>query len=86
MYDVVLLPEAKKFYKKLFLSNKSHFQRVAQALESLSLDVLQGKVLKHKLKGKYSLRVGVYRIIYSVEKKEVAVYVFDIGHRKNIYR
>jgi len=86
VYDVLLFPEAKKFYEKLFFSNKSHFKRIAQALESLKVDVDRGKALKHKLKGKYSLRVGVYRIIYSVEKKEITIYVFDTGHRKNFYQ
>ena len=42
--------------------------------------------LKDKLKGKYSLRVGVYRIIYSFQRSELVIYVLDIGHRREIYR
>ena len=85
MHNIVLLPEAEKFYKKLFRSDRSRFERIANALASLREDPFQGKLLKHKLKGKYSLRVGVYRIIYQVDQKIVTVYVLDIGHRKNIY-
>lgn len=86
MYKIVLLSEAQKFYKKLFESDRSRFERISNALESLRKDPFQGKPLKHKLKRKYSLRVGVYRVIYQVNRKIVTVYVLEIGHRKNIYK
>jgi mRNA interferase RelE/StbE len=86
LYKVILLPEAEKFYKKLYTSDKSHFRRIAQALESLRRDPFQGKSLKHKLKGKYSLRVGSYRVIYVVEKRKITVYIFDIGLRRDVYQ
>ena len=86
MYNVVLLPAAEKFYRRLCHSDRSHFSRLANALESLKADPFQGKPLKHKLKGKYSLRVGVYRMIYTVDKQKITVYIFDIGHRREIYR
>ena len=86
MYKVIFLAEAEKFYKKLFFSDRSIFERISAAVETLQSDPFQGKLLKHKLKGKYSLRVGAYRIIYQVEKKIVAVYVLEIGHRRNIYQ
>ena len=71
---------------KLFESDRSRFDRINNALKSLQKDPTQGKLLKHTLKGKYSLRVGVYRIIYQINKKIITVYVLDIGHRKNIYK
>ncbi|MBI5150899.1 MAG: type II toxin-antitoxin system RelE/ParE family toxin [Candidatus Omnitrophica bacterium] len=86
MYKVVLLPEAEKSYRKLGSSDRSHFLRVAQALESLKENPFQGKPLKHRLKGQFSLRVGVYRIIYTVEKQKITVYILDIGHRRHIYQ
>ncbi|MFT5388114.1 MAG: mRNA interferase RelE/StbE [Lysobacterales bacterium] len=85
MYKVVLLSGAIKFYNKLYDSDRSKFERIANALTSLQEDPFQGKSLKHLLKAKYSLRVGVYRIIYKIEKKVVTVYILDIGHRKDIY-
>ncbi|MHA2123113.1 MAG: type II toxin-antitoxin system RelE family toxin, partial [Promethearchaeota archaeon] len=63
MYKVVLSREVEKFYVRLFKSDRSRFDRISNALKSLQVDPFQGKSLKHKLKGKYSLRVGVYRII-----------------------
>ena len=86
MYKIVLLPTAKKAYKRLFKSDKTLFSRIDNALESLKTDPHLGKPLKDKLKGKYSLRVGVYRIIYSIDKGKITIYILDIGHRREIYR
>lgn len=86
MYKIILLPEAEKCYKKLFTHNREVFKRVDAALEMLKTGPFLGKPLKDRLKGKYSLRVGVYRIIYSIEKQELIIYILDIGHRREIYR
>jgi len=84
-YKIILLPEAEKFYRKLFRSDKSHFLRIKNALFDLQSDPMHGKPLRHLLKGKYSLRVGIYRIIYSIDHGKITVFVLDIGHRKDIY-
>lgn len=34
----------------------------------------------------YRIRVGTYRVIYSVERLQVIIVVLKIGHRKDIYR
>ncbi len=34
----------------------------------------------------YRLRVGAYRIIYSVENDQLTVYVLEIGNRGDIYK
>lgn len=81
-----MLPQAEKVYRRLFLRDRALFERIYNALQALKAAPHIGKGLKDKLKGKYSVRVGVYRIIYSIEKQEVTVYVFDIGHRREIYR
>lgn len=86
VYSVVLLPEAEKFYRGLSFSDRAHFERVTKAIESLKMDPYQGKPLKHQFKGRYALRVGMYRIIYLIEKHKIMVYVLDIGHRRDVYR
>ena len=86
MYRVVLLSYAKKSYKQLFIKNYELFKRIDNVLEALKSNPFLGKLLKDKLKGKYSLRVGVYRIIYSIDKHQITIYVLDIGHRREIYR
>jgi len=34
----------------------------------------------------YVLRVGDYRIIMSIEQKKMVIFVFEVGHRRYIYR
>ena len=86
MYSIIFLPEAEKVYKKLASADKSIFLRIANSLEALKGEPLQGKPLKGRLEGKRSLRVGNFRIIYSVIQQKLVVYVFDIGHRREVYR
>ena len=86
MYKITLLPEAEKFYRRIFVYNRGVFDRIDAVLKTLQSNPFLGKPLKHRLKGKYSLRVGVYRIIYSIEKQELIIYILDIGHRREIYR
>lgn len=34
----------------------------------------------------YKLRVGDYRVIADIFRKEIVIFVVEIGHRKNIYK
>ncbi len=87
MYKLILLPAARKFYEGLFYSDRVQFKRIAKAMDFLQTDPLNaGKPLRHDLKGKYSLRVGIYRIIYQVKQHEITVYILDIGHRRDVYQ
>ena len=85
MYKIEFLPDAKEFYQRLYYNDRGHFDRIGAALLSLSEDPYQGKSLKHDFKGKYSFRVGPYRIIYKIVRESVRIYIFDIGHRRNVY-
>lgn len=85
MYKIILLPNAREFLEKLSKSDKSILVRISRAIDSLQQDPFQGKPLKYESKGRYSLRVGVYRIIYRVDRKVIVVYVLDVGHRRNVY-
>jgi mRNA interferase RelE/StbE len=86
LYKLIILSDAEAFLRKLCFADRDHFLRVRNIIASLSKDPFQGKPLKHTLKGSYSLRVGMYRIIYTTDHKIVTVYVLDIGHRKDVYR
>lgn len=41
-----------------------------------------------KLRGRegYRIRVGDYRILYTVDEREQVVEVFSVAHRKEVYR
>ena len=86
MYKIVLTATARKEYKFIHKTNESLFKRIRNVLLALSENPTQGKPLKLSLRGKWSYRVGIYRIIYSIEKKILTVYVLDIGHRREVYR
>ena len=80
MYRIVLKKPAKKFIDRLPLNEK---RRVVAAIEQLP----NGEDIK-RLKGHddlVRLRVGSYRIIYTVDNGELVVYVIDAGNRGQIY-
>ena len=86
MYKIILTKNAEKDYAYLFKTNQKIFKRIKAALRSLAEDPHQGKPLKLTHKGQWSYRVGMYRIIYSIEHNILTVYILDIGHRREIYR
>ena len=57
--------------------------QVIGPISRLSDDPYWGKVLHGRLKGKLSLVVGDYRVIYEV--RTTTVYLLVVGHRKKIY-
>ncbi len=55
-------------------------------IDKLMVDPLRyGLPLRRGLKGLMKLRVGDYRVIYSIEKEIVTVQVIKIGHRRHVY-
>ena len=62
------------------------YRRVASVFDDLQHDPYQGKPLKGELKGRYSYRIGSYRIVYLIHRQELLVLVIDVGHRRDIYR
>ena len=86
MYKIVLTKTAEKEYRYLYNHDNAIFIRIRKALSYIAEAPHQGKQLKLKLKGKWSYRVGVYRIIYSIDGTVLTVYVLDIGHRREVYR
>jgi mRNA interferase RelE/StbE len=66
--------------------SKAAQQRVRRAIESkLASHPLEfGKPLRYSLKGARRLRVGDYRVIFTVEPDEV-VLIVKVGHRREIY-
>jgi len=55
------------------------------AIEEIKEDPFTGKPLLRELFGKYSLKVGPYRIIYIVDKKDKIVKILTAGHRSIVY-
>lgn len=86
MYKIEFSNQAAKELEKIYRADKKLYSRLLTAIESLKTNPYQGKRLKGKLAGDYSYRVGDYRIIYTVYKHKLVVYIIDLGHRREIYR
>lgn len=81
MYQIIIKKKAKKFIDKLPADER---RRVVSAIERLP----NGEDIK-KLKGYDNLlrlRVGDYRIVYTIDNGKLIVYVIDIDNRGDIYK
>ncbi len=62
---------------------------VAKALEIVEKELAKnpeaGKPLTGPYKGLWKYRLGDYRIIYTIERSKLVVFVLRIRHRKDVY-
>ena len=63
-------------------------RRVVRKIKWLSgnLESIVPEALSGEFKGKYKLRVGHYRVIYSVNSNQKLILIHLIGHRREIYK
>jgi mRNA interferase RelE/StbE len=85
-YKLELTRQAESVLERIARREPELYKRVVQVLDDLKRDPFQGKPLKGQLKGRYSYRVGTYRIIYTIFRNQLLVVIIDIGHRRDIYR
>ncbi len=66
--------------------SKAVQRRIKQAIETrlTSHPMEFGKPLRYSLKGARRLRVGDYRVIYTIEPDAV-ILIVKIGHRREVY-
>ena len=83
MYKILLSRTAEKDFDKIDSKYKPH---IFAALFDLRKDPNQGKKLKGKFQDYFSLRIGPYRIIYRIYKKELNIFVIRIGQLQGIYK
>jgi len=83
-YTVRIDSRVKKHIEDLPVNIKSRIVRVV--VEILANNPYLGKPLKGKLKGRYSYRVADYRIIYSILKRELIIWIVKVMHRREAYR
>ncbi len=81
-YTVSLSKRAARQLDKL----PDHFANpILRAIENLSSEPRPRGYKKLKGRDGYRIRIGNYRVIYSIIDKILLVEVIDIGDRKNIY-
>ena len=79
-YQIILKKRAKKFIDKLPQNEKI---RIVHAIENLpegDIKPMQGYA------DLFRLRVGPYRIIYTIDEGQLIICVIDIGNRGDIYK
>ncbi len=84
IYHVEITGSAERQLRKLARSNQL---RVARALVGLATEPFPTQ--SRKIAGTqdvWRIRVGSYRILYSVDNDRVVVIILKIGHRKDVYR
>lgn len=84
-YRVLIKPSAAKEIEAV--DQKKDRQRIVAGIRSLADDPRPPGC--EKLAGeddRYRIRVGRYRVIYSVGDGELLVVVVRVGHRKDVYR
>ena len=78
-----------KILKKLEKLSKQNKNKIAEAINCLIEDPRPSGC--KKLKGdidniKYRIRVGDYRVIYSIKDDILIICIIEVGHRKDVYR
>ena len=84
-YKVLIKPSAAKEIEAV--GQKGDRQQIVTRIRSLAHD--PRPFGSEKLSGRedlYRLRVGRYRVLYSVGDAELAVLIVRVGHRKDVYR
>jgi mRNA interferase RelE/StbE len=82
-YRVSFTASAEREFDKLDFSIKA---RIARALDRLAVDPRAAGNVKALVGGNYRLRVGDWRVLYSVQDHVLVVLVLRIGHRREVYR
>jgi len=82
MYKLRISTKAEKEIKKI---PQSHQKAILLVLKEIKEEPFQGKPLTRELTRRFSFRVGVYRIIYKVNKKDNLIDILTAGHRVTVY-
>jgi mRNA interferase RelE/StbE len=82
-YSLEITSSAQRQFKKLPQTLQDH---IIPKILSLEMYPRPSGVKKLQSFDYYRIRIGVYRVIYSIDDKSRVIKVLDIGHRKDVYR
>ncbi|GAB6011753.1 type II toxin-antitoxin system RelE family toxin [Viscerimonas tarda] len=83
MYKIII---KKKALKNLKIIPANYYKLIVSHVDELANNPRPFGVKKLKAEEeKYRIRVGNYRIVYTIEDKILTVYIIDIDHRGKIY-
>ena len=83
-YTIALKPRARRDLAKL---PKTIAERMAQAIDGLASEPRPSGCKKLASKENlWRIRVGDYRVVYTIEDARRLVVVVTLGHRRDVYR
>ncbi|MFY9270843.1 MAG: type II toxin-antitoxin system RelE/ParE family toxin [Candidatus Manganitrophaceae bacterium] len=77
--------EAERDLLALLRADRRFYHHVLHKVEQLADDPFSGKPLVGNHKGEYSLRVGDYRVVYTLHTGSKTVFVLTVKHRRHVY-
>ncbi|MFH1897669.1 MAG: type II toxin-antitoxin system RelE/ParE family toxin [Candidatus Desantisbacteria bacterium] len=83
MYSVCILRQAIKDIANL---PKDYARLVSQHIDRLEENPRPSDAKRLREMTDYTLRVGVYRILYDIDDKTHTVTIYRIKHRRDVYR
>ena len=82
-YSVVLTASARREIEDLERRDR---ERVVAAVGSLRDDPRPRGCEKLSALDRFRIRVGSYRVVYTIDDAVVTVFVVKVGHRRDVYR
>ena len=83
-YRVEITASAEKALARLQTADMTRVVRAIAALAAVPRPTGCRKLRGHE--DLYRIRVGLYRVIYSIDDRRIIVVVLKLGHRKGVYR
>jgi len=83
IYRIKVTKRFEKDFKKFGKKRRSIFMEKIRRIEK---EPHHAKRLHGELEGKYSLRIGDYRIIYKIDDDQKEITLYTILHRKRAYK
>ena len=83
LYKIVFAKRVRKDFSKI---PERDATRLLSAIKLLAADPLPPHSKKLKGEELFRIRIGNYRVIYSIEDDRMIVSVVKVGHRKNVYK
>ena len=83
-YTVIIKESAQKQIKRIPSNYLKKIREIILGLESTPRP--HGAIKLQGGNNEYRIRFGTYRILYSIQDDILIVYVFDVDHRKQVYR
>ena len=85
-YRVMLSEEAVACLRKIDKAMAARiYSWIGKNLEGCTNPRRIGKALKGNHSGEWRYRVGDYRLLARIEDEVITIYIFEIGHRSNVY-